>query len=273
MKILISFPQKSNFILKNLSYVVFLSSISFILCYSLGKCSLGIYEGIYGIGLCQVSPSLLPAAASSPPYVVAIDPGHGGTDTGALAIVKEFEVIDKTAARLYELLEDDPDFIPVMTRTDSDPESAQRATVANNAGASLLISIHANSDSHKSSKGFECFAQPPGRTYHQDSYRFAQLIVAQMSAAGHHIRGDEQKTGIKYAYYYGNDKKIVDSSDSQVRSRKSFGILEKTNCPRVLVEQCFITNYSDVENWATDDGCNRAAQLYYAAIKEYFKEF
>ena len=273
MKILISLPQKANFILKNILYIVFLSSVSFVLCYSLKECGVGLYEGIYGIGLCQVSTPLLPAAASTPPYVIAIDPGHGGMDTGALAIVKEFEVIDKTAACLYELLENDPDFIPVMTRTDSDPENAQRAAVANDAGASLLISIHANSDSHKSSKGFECFAQPPGRTHHQDSFRLAQLIVSQMSTAGHYIRGDEQKTGIKYAYYYGNDKKIVDSSDTKVRSRKSFGILEKTNCPRVLVEQCFITNYSDVENWASDEGCNRAAQLYYSAIKEYVKQF
>ncbi len=234
--------------------------------------SMALAEMLYGIGLCTVRPNILPVNTDGPPYVIAIDPGHGGMDTGALAIVKEYQVIDATSRKLFELLEADPDFVPVLTRTDTDPSNDERTATAASAGADLLISIHANSDSHSSSKGFECFAQPPGRTFHRQSYRLAALIVAQMAAAGHTIRGDEQKTGIKYAYYYGNDKRIVDSSDDKIRSRKSFGILEKSPCPRVLVEQCFITNHSDVQNWATRTGCDRAAQVYYQAIKQYFSE-
>ena len=38
-------------------------------------------ELVYGISLCTVSPALLSAAAPRPPYVIAIDPGHGGMDT------------------------------------------------------------------------------------------------------------------------------------------------------------------------------------------------
>lgn len=251
--------------------VILASAICLITVFSaLGLRDMGVYELVYGIGQCSLSPAAVAVAATRPPYVIAIDPGHGGMDTGAQAIVEEYEVIDATSAYLYQLLENDPDFIPILTRTDTDPESSARAETANNACASLLISIHANSDSHRSSKGFECFPQPPGRAYHSQSLHFAQLIVEQMRAAGHTIRGDENKTGIKYAYYYGDTKKIVDSADSKVRSRKSFGILEKTNCPAVLAEQCFITNYSDVENWATDAGCHKAAQLYYAAIKQFF---
>lgn len=234
--------------------------------------SMSIAEFLYGTALCQVNPTVIPVYTDVPPYTIAIDPGHGGMDTGALAIVKEYQVIDATAQKLFELLEADPDFIPILTRTDSDLSNDERTSIAASAGASLLISIHANSDSHSSSKGFECFAQPPGRTFHSQSFLFAQLIVNEMSCAGHTIRGDEQKTGIKYAYYYGNDKRIVDSSDSKVRSRKSFGILEKAPCPRVLVEQCFITNHSDVQNWATETGCAKAAQAYYQAIKYYFSK-
>ena len=229
---------------------------------------LSVYEAIYGVSLCNVS--LQTATISKgPPYVIAIDPGHGATDTGAQAIVDEYKVIDQTAEYLYTLLESDENFIPVMTRIDTDPESGPRADVANSAGASLLISIHANCDSHKSSKGFECFPTPPGRIYHRQSLYFAQLVTQQMATAGHTLRGGESKTGIKYAYYYGKEKQIVESSDNKIRSRKSFGVLEKTNCPRLLVEQCFISNYDDVQNWATPKGCKRAATLYYHAIKQY----
>ena len=141
----------------------------------------GVLEGVYGIGLSESGHRLWPVNAQSSPYVIAIDPGHGGTDTGALAIAKEYQVIDKTTAFLYQLLENDPDFIPVLTRTDSDPESGPRAQTANDRGAVLLISIHANSDSHRSSKGFECFPTPPGRPHHQQSLKFTQLIVQQMA--------------------------------------------------------------------------------------------
>ena len=229
-----------------------------------------VSELMYGVSLCTAHKHTAVMVQQSPPYVIAIDPGHGGMDTGAQAIVEEYQVIDQTADFLYRLLEADENFIPVMTRTDTDPESGPRADVANSAGANLLISIHANCDSHKSSKGFECFPTPPGRTYHQQSLKFAEIVVELMRGAGHTIRGNEQKTGIKYAYYYGNEKRIVDSDDDKIRSRKSFGVLEKTNCPRLLVEQCFVSNYDDVQNWASPEGCERAAQLYYKAIKQYF---
>lgn len=247
-----------------------------IFCFSVVYIS-GRYFGLplseltYGIACCTVTGDFLPVNAS-PPYVVVIDPGHGGMDTGAQAIVHEDRVINMTSQYLYELLSADRNFIPVYTRTDNDPSSGERASIANAAGAHLLISVHANSDYHASSHGFECFPTPPGRTHHADSLRFATIIAREMKAAGHTLRGGEEKTGVKYAYYYGNDKKIVDSTDDTVRSRKSFGILEKVNCPAVLVEQCFISNHADVAAWTGETGCKKAAEIYFSAIKQYFRK-
>ncbi len=226
----------------------------------------------YGVADCEISRNFLPVIVHTPPYTIAIDPGHGGMDTGAQAIVEEYEVINMTASYLYKLLDDDPDFIPVYTRTDTDPSSDRRAAAVNSAGARLVISLHANSDDAQSSHGFECFPTPPGRTHHTDSLRLATIIAREMKTAGHTLRGGEEKTGVKYAYYYGDNKKIVDSTDDTVRSRKSFGILEKVNCPAVLVEQCFITNYADVAAWTGETGCQKAANIYYSAIKQYFQK-
>ncbi len=247
--------------------VLFFSAVIFSIWPSVTKGEL-----LYGVSACKVSQyrwTQVNTGADGPPYVIAIDPGHGGMDTGALAIAKEYIVIDTTSVKLYDLLERDGDFLPIFTRTDTDPESGQRAAAAAEAGARLLISIHANSDSHKSSHGFECFPTPPGRLHHTDSLRFATLIASEMKNAGHTLRG-ESKTGVKYAYYNGKNKKIVDSSDDKIRSMKSFGILEKATCPAVLVEQCFITNYRDVNNWTGEEGCTKAAKRYYNAIKQYF---
>lgn len=66
------------------------------------------------------------------------------------------------------------------------------------------------------------------------------------------LRGEN---GIRFAYYNGKSKRIVDSTDTKIREQKSFGIVERPYCPAVLVEQCFLTNYSDVENWTGEAGC------------------
>lgn len=227
---------------------------------------------MYGAGRCKVKGKLLAAAADNgPPYVVAIDPGHGDTDTGAESHAIELTVCEMTADYLYRLLKEDKNFSPVFTRAKGeDPDSTRRAAVANNAGADVFISIHANSDSSPSSGGFECFPVPPGRENHSRSMKLAQLIAREMKRRGHRLRGGEEKTGIKFAYYSGKVKKIVDSSQTKVRSLPSFGVLEKSACPRVLVEQCFVTNYSDVENWTGESGCKKAAEVYYRALKKYF---
>ena len=146
--------------------------------------------------------------------------------------------------------------------------SRKRAQAATDAGASLLLSVHANSDeSTGQSHGFECFPTPPGRTYSEESMRFAQCIAQKMGGAGHRLRGEN---GIRFAYYNGKSKRIVDSTDTKIREQKSFGIVERPYCPAVLVEQCFLTNYSDVENWTGEAGCARAARIYYEAICAYF---
>ena len=137
---------------------------------------------------------------------------------------------------------------------------------ANSAGASLLLSVHGNSDPYSSdSYGLECYPQPPGRTHHEDSLRLAHLIADKFGAAGQRLRGN---AGVRYIYYAGDDesgyeKQVVEESDSTVYSEQTFGLLEKTDCPAVLVEQCFVTSEADVAARGTDDGCRRAARLQY----------
>lgn len=220
-------------------------------------------------GLSDALRRLLPASDASGPYVVALDAGHGGFDTGANALVQELNVCEQTVDLLYALLEADPNYAPLRTRPNGEDRSTKdRAEAANDGGAQLLLSIHANSDeSTQQSHGFECFPTPPGRRYSEESMRFALCIAERMGAAGHRLRGGN---GVRFAYYNGKQKQIVDSTDDKARTQKSFGIVERPNCPAVLAEQCFLTNYSDVEQWTGEAGCARAARIYYEAICAYF---
>ena len=88
-----------------------------------------------------------------------------------------------------------------------------------------------------------------------------------MQAAGAHLRGN---SGIRYIYYEGENKQLVESSHKEIRLERSFTILEDVNCPAVLAEQCFVTSEADVAQFGDEAGCQRVARIYYEAICAYF---
>lgn len=225
------------------------------------------------------APAAAKAAAAPDPElpVVAIDPGHGGVDRGSEGPgFGEYEMTWNTANALYDLLEADGRFTPYLTITEEesqDPDCArikpsERAQRANAQGAQLLLSIHGNSDSAESTSGYECYPIPPGSANHEESLRFAQCLTQGFGALGQRLRGVD---GIRYIYYGENDEKFLcESTDTSVHDDPTFGVLEYAQCPAVLSEQCFITNSADVDLLGDEDGCQRAAQLYYEAICSWF---
>lgn len=81
--------------------------------------------------------------------VVAIDAGHGGKDPGAIGKnlgIKEKEITLSISKELKALLDADPNFKAVMTRSgDYFIQLPQRTEIARKHKADLLISIHADS--------------------------------------------------------------------------------------------------------------------------------
>lgn len=208
--------------------------------------------------------------------VVAIDPGHGGSDHGSQGInFYEDEMTWKTANLLMDLMEQDGRFSPFLTITQEQWEDdsrrekpSERAENIQNHNADLLLSIHGNSDVYPDTYGFECFPVPPTLPYHEESQRFAEIIAGLFGQDGQKLRGTN---GVRYLYYDENDNKlIVESGSLQLSGSPTFTLLEDSGCPAVLVEQCFITNASDVDRYGDEDGCARAAQIYYQAICQYY---
>lgn len=206
-----------------------------------------------------------------PPYRVAVDAGHGGIDPGANGFITEKDMTAATAAALVEWLEQDANFIPLQTRESYEitAKPAERVEYVNALAPDLLLSIHGNSAPEGSTaSGFECYPAVPGRTYHQESFYFARLLASGMQSAGASLRGNG---GVRYLYYLENgEKQLVETSHTKVREQRSFTILEDVNCPAVLVEQCFVTSAADVDAFGDEDGCQRAARVYYEAICAYF---
>lgn len=209
--------------------------------------------------------------------VVAIDPGHGGTDIGAKGVENEADINERTAKYLYKRLKADKRFKPVFTRKfkpDVKYNLASRIETANKVRAKLLISIHGNSSSNNQVKGFECYASPPGRNNHDPSMHFAKIIAEKMGDSGHLLRGEN---GVRFLYYLetkknGSNIDIREASYSNAeRTEPSIAMVENPDCPSVLVEQCFVNNPEDYENWGSEQGSEKSAQIYYEAICDYFE--
>ena len=208
-----------------------------------------------------------PAAVEGNTLLIAVDAGHGGSDIGAIGVVKEAEMTEATARALIELLEADERFSVVLCR-DWDVRSTptERGQEAARQGADLLLSIHGNSweGSGQDVHGFECYPCVPGTAQYEESMRFAQLICDEISAAGGTLRGNG---GIRYIYFDEDDNRtILEKGDETVTGMPTFSILEHAGCPAVLAEQCFVTSAADVDLFGDADGVQLAAQCYYNAI-------
>lgn len=208
--------------------------------------------------------------------VIAIDPGHGGTDPGSEGSgLWEYEMTWQVANELVDLLEQDGRYAPVLTITEEESqnsdmprvEPAERAQRANDAGAVLLFSIHGNSDPSGTASGFECYAIPPGQQYHDESVALARLTAQKITQTGQPLRGQD---GVRYIYFDTYDNRMVyESSDETPRNEPTFRLLADADCPAVLVEQCFLTNPQDAARLATPSGAKQAAKAYYEAICEW----
>lgn len=91
---------------------------------------------------------------------VVIDAGHGGHDTGSIGPtgLLEKDVVLDVSQRLAKLIETRLGSEVLLTRdSDTFVDLSKRAPVANQAGADLFISVHANSFTNHSVRGVETY--------------------------------------------------------------------------------------------------------------------
>jgi N-acetylmuramoyl-L-alanine amidase len=100
--------------------------------------------------LLTVAPALstpaVGAASLPPPYVVCIDPGHGGSDPGAIGLdgLLEKNLTLDVASRLAALLRADGVTVVMTRTTDASVSIQQRADIANSSGADVFLPIYFN---------------------------------------------------------------------------------------------------------------------------------
>lgn len=151
-------------------------------------------------------------------YKVALDPGHGGYDSGAVKYVTEKAVnlVMGLACRSY--LQAHGVEVLMSRTTDTDNSLTAFCVKANDWGADLAVSIHNNAGG---GDGFEVYHHYGGGT----GKTLAANIEAEVKKIGQNSRG--LKT-----------KKNADGQDY-------FGFIRLTEMPAVICEGAFVDNKAD----------------------------
>jgi N-acetylmuramoyl-L-alanine amidase len=98
-----------------------------------------------------------------PVLTVVLDPGHGGKDTGATGKtgLMEKEVALEISLSLKRILEQDPSYRVVLTRSeDTFLDLASRTAIGNERG-DCFVSIHLNAGGQEGVAGFEVYSMSP----------------------------------------------------------------------------------------------------------------
>ncbi len=194
----------------------------------------------------------------APIKVIAIDPGHGGSDPGmendALHLQEKVLTLD-VALRLEKLLQAQG-YKVVLTRRD-DRELAptksadwqQRSIIANRAGADLFVSIHFNSlYPNTRVGGTETFVfTRPGQRSDQ-SLGLGQVDDTETELVPVH-RFDPWNSLFADSMQRAVLKKLGTSDRGQ--KTKHSAVLRGLNCPGVLVESVFLSNEAEAKRAAT----------------------
>lgn len=112
--------------------------------------------------LCLLAPDLEAAQAQvrTKPFVVVIDAGHGGKDSGAIGPsgTQEKDIVLSIARRLKDFIRVEPGMKAVMVRSDDHfVDLRRRAEIAREAQADLFISLHADAYEDGTVKGSTVF--------------------------------------------------------------------------------------------------------------------
>ena len=188
---------------------------------------------------------------SSKKMVIALDAGHGGSDSGATNGSLIEKDLNLSIARYCrdELKQYYGVTVYMVRDSDEDVDLAERVNRAVNAGADLFVSIHINET--PGATGFEVWVQNSSSWnyhLHQESYALGNSILSKLSALGLRNRGNKESDSSSTTYADGSKADYL----SVLRNSRY------NNLPAVLVEHGFIDGASADQNLlSSEDGLRR----------------
>ncbi|WP_318507238.1 N-acetylmuramoyl-L-alanine amidase [Bacillus sp. T3] len=195
------------------------------------------------------------------PNTVFIDPGHGGTDPGAIFGSYHEADLNLAVAKKVQSILSARGLIVYMSRYgNTTVELLNRSIMANNTGADIFVSIHTNSTAsgETSASGIESY-------YYQD-----QGIAPKINGAMHNnperISKSVTLTNLMQGKMIGYTGAVNRGTQGQ-----SFSVVREAAMPASLIEMGFINNSSDRQKLFTDAYQNKLALAIADGITSYFE--
>ncbi|WP_439238445.1 N-acetylmuramoyl-L-alanine amidase [Lonepinella sp. BR2919] len=235
--------------------------------------------------------ALFSSGAFAEVWTIAIDPGHGGKDPGAIGRnlhIYEKNVTLSIARELKALLDKDPNFRGVLTRSgDYYITVPARSEIARRNKANYLISIHADSSLKPTLRGASVWVLSNRRAndemgqWLEDHEKQSELLGGAGKVLSHSKEAYLNQTVLdlqfghsqRVGYELGTTilqhfSKITQLSRSRPQ-HASLGVLRSPDIPSVLVETGFLSNTEEEAKLSTQSYRKRIAYIIYQGLVDY----
>ncbi len=226
--------------------------------------------------------------------IIAIDPGHGGEDPGAIGLKKNREkhITLAISRRLADIINKDPGMRAVLTRTgDYYVNLNRRSEIARKAKADLLLSIHADSVANSGPRGASVWVLSSNRA-NREMAGWLEKQERQSELLGGVGAVISQTDGNPYltrtfldlsmdksrADSYAISEHILSAMSKVVRLHKrkpehaSLAVLKSPDIPSLLVEAGFISNPQEEQLLLTAAHQQQVAQAVFNGLKSYYRQ-
>jgi N-acetylmuramoyl-L-alanine amidase/type II secretory pathway predicted ATPase ExeA len=215
---------------------------------------------------------------------IVIDPGHGGSDTGAMGphgLVEKNVCLD-VALRLGKLIEQNIAGAEVIyTRKDDRyVPLEERTSIANKAHADLFISIHANSSDSSEVRGVETYylnlaTSPEAMKLATRENALGQSSLHDLPELIQKITRNEKMSDSKQLAsdvqnaLAGRLELVSRSETNRGVKQAPFVVLTGANMPAILSEISFLSNAKDESLLLQSSQRQRVAEGLYSGVAEY----
>jgi N-acetylmuramoyl-L-alanine amidase len=221
--------------------------------------------------------------------IIAIDPGHGGQDSGALGKhgTKEKDIVLAVAKRLAKIVDAEPGMRAYLTRdTDVFITLRQRIKRARENKADMFISIHADAFKDAKAKGASVFVLSQRGASSEAAQMMADKENAADLAGGISLEDKDdmlasvlldlsQTASLEASLEVANTvlaglKRVGNVHKKHVESA-AFVVLKSPDIPSILVETAFVSNPDEERKLNTPSHQNKIARAILSGISNYFQ--
>jgi N-acetylmuramoyl-L-alanine amidase len=215
---------------------------------------------------------------------IAIDPGHGGYDTGTIGphgLLEKNLCLD-VALRLGQLIEQEiPGAEVVYTRKDDRYVRLEdRTAIANRAKADLFISIHANSSDSREARGVETYSLSLAAPQKSTELAARENALAQSSfhdlpeliqkIARSEMVAESRQLAVNIQNALSQRLQFVNPGETNRGVKQApFVVLTGAEMPAVLSEISFVNNTSDENLLLESDQRQRIAEGLYRGVADF----